>query len=100
MDFQTPEDTVPSDFITEELTRQLVGKPKATGAWRDGDPAGERLFAPVGNLNLESGKTLHQARLAYESWGTLNSDASNVQICSISLFQATWPLRSLAAKCP
>ncbi|MEI8231380.1 MAG: homoserine O-acetyltransferase, partial [Actinomycetes bacterium] len=44
MDFQTPEDTVPSDFITEELTRQLVGKPKATGAWRDGDPVGERLF--------------------------------------------------------
>jgi homoserine O-acetyltransferase len=77
MDFQTPEDTVPSDFITEELTRQLVGKPKATGAWRDGDPAGERLFAPVGTLSLESGKTLHQARLAYESWGTLNSDASN-----------------------
>ncbi len=77
MDFQTPEDTVPSDFITEELTRQLVGKPKATGAWRDGDPAGERLFAPVGNISLESGKTLHQARLAYESWGTLNADASN-----------------------
>ena len=77
MDFQTPEDTVPSDFITEELTRQLVGKPKATGAWRDGDPAGERLFAPVGTLSLECGKTLHQARLAYESWGALNSDASN-----------------------
>lgn len=77
MDFQTPEDTVPSDFITEELTRQLVGKPKATGAWRDGDPAGERLFAQIGNLSLESGKTLHQARLAYESWGTLNTDASN-----------------------
>ncbi len=77
MDFQTPEDTVPSDFITEELTRQLVGKPKATGAWRDGDPAGERSFAPLGNLNLESGKTLHQARLAFESWGTLNKDSSN-----------------------
>ncbi len=77
MDFQTPEDTVPSDFITEELARQLVGKPKATGAWRDGDPAGERLFAPIGNLNLEGGKILHQARLAYESWGTLNKDSSN-----------------------
>jgi homoserine O-acetyltransferase len=77
MDFQTPEDTVPSDFITEELTRQLVGKPKATGAWREGDPAGERLFAPLGNLNLEGGKTLHQVRLAYESWGTLNKDSSN-----------------------
>lgn len=77
MDFQTPEDTVPSDFITEELTRQLVGKPKATGAWRDGDPAGERLFAALGNLNLEGGKTLQQTRLAYETWGTLNKDSSN-----------------------
>ena len=77
MDFQTPEDTVPSDFITEELSRQLVGKPKATGAWRDGDPSGDRLFAPLGTLSLESGKELHQAKLAYESWGTLNSDSSN-----------------------
>ena len=77
MDFQTPEDTVPSDFITEELTRQLVGKPKATGAWRDGDPAGERSFANIGNLSLESGKTLAQAKLAFETWGTLNKDSSN-----------------------
>ena len=77
MDFQTPEDTVPSELITEELAKQLVGKPKATGAWRDGDPAGERQFVTIGNLTLESGKTLQQAKLAYESWGTLNSDRSN-----------------------
>jgi len=77
MDFQTPEDTVPSDFITEELSRQLVGKPKATGAWRDGDPQGDRLFAPIGNLSLESGKELHNAKIAYETWGTLNKEASN-----------------------
>ncbi|MCX6496543.1 MAG: homoserine O-acetyltransferase [Rhodoluna sp.] len=77
MEFQTPEDTVPSELITEELSRQLVGKPKATGAWRDGDSAGDRSFANLGNLNLESGKELHQARLAYESWGTLNKDSSN-----------------------
>lgn len=77
MEFQTPEDTVPSELITEELSRQLVGKPKATGAWRDGDPAGDRSFTNLGNLALESGKELHQARLAYESWGTLNKDSSN-----------------------
>jgi homoserine O-acetyltransferase len=77
MEFQTPEDTVPSDFITEELSRQLVGKPKATGAWRDGDPAGERLFANLGSIILESGKELQQVKLAYESWGTLNKDGSN-----------------------
>ena len=77
MEFQTPEDTVPSELITEELSRQLVGKPKATGAWRDGDSAGDRSFANLGTLSLESGKELHQARLAYESWGTLNKDSSN-----------------------
>jgi homoserine O-acetyltransferase len=77
MEFQTPEDTVPSELITEELSRQLVGKPKATGAWRDGDPAGDRSFANLGNLTLESGKELHQAKLAFETWGTLNKDFSN-----------------------
>jgi homoserine O-acetyltransferase len=77
MEFQTPEDTVPSDFITEELSRQLVGKPKATGAWRDGDPGGERLFANLGSIILESGKEIQQVKLAYESWGTLNKDGSN-----------------------
>jgi homoserine O-acetyltransferase len=77
MEFQTPEDTVPSDFITEELSRQLVGKPKATGAWRDGDPLGSRLFANIGTVQLESGKELSGARIAYETWGELNAEASN-----------------------
>jgi homoserine O-acetyltransferase len=77
MEFQTPEDTVPSELITEELARQLVGKPKATGAWRDGDPTGDRSFANLGTLLLESGKELSQVKLAFESWGTLNEDASN-----------------------
>jgi homoserine O-acetyltransferase len=77
MDFQTPEDTVPSAFVTDELSRQLIGRPPATGAWRDGDSPGERLFAPLPSFTLESGRELVSARLAYETWGTLNEDASN-----------------------
>jgi len=77
MEFQTPEDTVPSEFITDEMSRQLAGRPPATGAWRDGDPAGSREFVPVGSLKLESGKELHSVKIAYESWGELNPDASN-----------------------
>jgi len=77
LDFQTPEDTVPSAFITDELSRQLIGKPKATGAWRDGDPAGDRQFAPLFDLELESGRELRSVRIAYESWGELNSSKSN-----------------------
>ena len=77
MEFQTSEDTVPSAFITEEQSRQLVGRPPATGAWRDGDPAGDRQFAPISNLKLESGRELASARIAFESWGEPNADKSN-----------------------
>jgi homoserine O-acetyltransferase len=69
LDFQTPEDTVPSAFITDELSRQLVGRPPATGAWRDGDPVGDRQFAPLPTIALESGRELSGAKLAYETWG-------------------------------
>ena len=77
MEFQTPEDTVPSSFVTEELSRQLIGRPPATGAWRDGDPSGDRLFVPLPGLKLESGREFNGAKIAYESWGQLNEDASN-----------------------
>jgi homoserine O-acetyltransferase len=77
LEFQNSEDSVPSGFITDELTRQLVGRPPATGAWRDGDAAGDRLFAPLPTLKLESGRDLASARIAFETWGTLNDDKSN-----------------------
>jgi len=77
MDFQTPEDTVPSAFITEELSRQLIGRPPASGAWRDGDPAGDREFATISNFTLESGRVLSTARIAFESWGELNHEHTN-----------------------
>ncbi len=77
MEFQTPEDTVPSEFITEAQIRQLAGRPPATGAWRDGDPAGERQFASIGALALESGRELAGARIAFESWGELNPERTN-----------------------
>lgn len=77
MEFQTSEDSVPSGFITDELSRQLVGRPPATGAWRDGDPAGDRLFAPLPTIKLASGRELASARIAFETWGTLNDDKSN-----------------------
>jgi homoserine O-acetyltransferase len=77
MDWQTPEDTVPSSFITEANTRALTGKPSATGAWREGDAPGNRSFVSVGPLALERGGNLASARIAYESWGELNADGSN-----------------------
>jgi homoserine O-acetyltransferase len=77
MDWQTPEDAVPSAFVTEANTRALLGKPPASGAWREGDPPGDRFFASLGPLDLERGGHLPAVRIAYESWGTLNDDRSN-----------------------
>jgi len=77
MDWQTPEDTVPSAFITEANARSILGKPPATGAWRDGDHPGQRKFQAIGAMSLERGGELPSVRLAFESWGELNADRSN-----------------------
>jgi homoserine O-acetyltransferase len=77
MDFQISEDSAPSEFISEEQRRQLVGRPPASGAWRVGDNLGDRKFSQVFSLPLESGETLNQAVLSYETWGELNSAKSN-----------------------
>ncbi|KQV24707.1 MULTISPECIES: homoserine O-acetyltransferase [unclassified Microcella] len=82
MDWQTSEDTVPSAFITEANRRALRGTPPVTGAWREGDDAGDRLFANLGPLPLESGARLPHVRLAYETWGELDDDGSNaILVC-------------------
>ena len=77
MEFQSSGDTTPSTFVTEEMSRSLIGRPPATGAWRDGDPAGNRQFTLPFDLMLESGKDLKNGRIAYETWGQLNDDRSN-----------------------
>ncbi len=77
MDWQTSEDTVPSAPITEADARLLRGRPPATGAWRDGDPAGQRTFASLGAFTTEGGQSLPGIRLAYESWGELSPARDN-----------------------
>lgn len=52
--------------------------PPATGAWRAGDEIGRRRFFAAGRpLQLESGDSLPDFTLAYETWGTLAPDRSN-----------------------
>lgn len=77
MDWQTPEDSVPSSFVTAANNKALLGKPPASGAWREGDPAGHRQFANLGPLALERGRHIPHVRMAFETWGELNADASN-----------------------
>jgi homoserine O-acetyltransferase len=85
MDWQIPEDSVPSAFITEADARSLLGKPPATGAWREGDPAGSRQFVGIGALDLERGGHLPIVRVAYETAGVLNEDRSNAILVTHAL---------------
>ena len=60
--------------------RDLPGSrtPPRTGGWREGDPAGDRLFLDLdGPVRLERGGVLPRLRVAYETWGTLAPDAGN-----------------------
>lgn len=78
MDWQTTsEDTVPSAPVTEADVRLLRARPPATGAWRDGDPAGARRFTFLGDFRTENGQLLPATRLAWESWGELNEARDN-----------------------
>ncbi|MCY3576183.1 MAG: hypothetical protein OXH53_02605, partial [bacterium] len=56
-----------------------------TGAWRPGDPPGNRQFFTVDrphSFELEGGGSLRDVTVAYETWGQLASDGSNaVLIC-------------------
>ncbi|WP_203135890.1 homoserine O-acetyltransferase MetX [Microbacterium sp. JZ31] len=85
MDWQISEDTVPSSLVTEADARSMVGRPPASGAWRDGDPAGDRRFAGFGELRLEGGGVLPSFRLAYETWGELNAARDNAILIAHAL---------------
>ncbi len=48
-----------------------------TGAWQEGDQAGNRKFIDLGSIDLELGGSLPKVRVAYETYGKLNSNATN-----------------------
>lgn len=57
----------------------------ASGAWRPGDPFGQRQFMRMAvdrPFVLEGGGQLHDITIAFETWGELNDDATNaVLVC-------------------
>lgn len=77
MDWQTPEDSSPTDFITDAQLRALIGRPPITGGWREGDPRGNRQFANLGPLTTEARAEIPHVRMAYETFGELNAAGSN-----------------------
>ncbi|QYK53845.1 MAG: homoserine O-acetyltransferase [Fimbriimonadaceae bacterium] len=63
-----PEDSIDSALFQENERTSSVGQPKEV--------------VSVGELHLRAGGYLPDVEVAYESWGTLNSDASNaILIC-------------------
>ena len=77
MDWQTPEDAVPSAFVTESNRRAISAAPPASGAWRMGDDPGDRRFQQLGAMTFERGGSVPAATLAYETWGELNAAGDN-----------------------
>lgn len=77
MDWQTPEDSFPTDFITDAQLRALIGRPPISGGWRDGDPVGNRRFVSIGAFTTEAGAEIPQVRMAYETFGHLNDAGDN-----------------------
>ncbi|MFE0521002.1 homoserine O-acetyltransferase [Streptomyces sp. NPDC058954] len=60
------------------LATSEVPLPPASGAWREGDPPGRRLWhVRERPLPLEAGGELPAVRLAFETWGRLAADRSN-----------------------
>jgi homoserine O-acetyltransferase len=84
MDWQSPAESLPSAFVSEALQATVRGTPPVTGAWRDGDHLGNRIFHQVGEFTTEHGETLPHVRIAYEMFGELNENRSN----AILLFHA------------
>ncbi|MFF2370136.1 homoserine O-acetyltransferase [Agromyces sp. NPDC058110] len=77
MDWQTTTDATPVPIIPEAQMLAVAGRAPVTGAWRAGDPVGDRRFVQVGDLALESGRTLPGIGIAYESWGELSPARDN-----------------------
>lgn len=50
---------------------------RVTGAWLEGNDVGDRQFIKIGFLLLESGETLPDITIAYQTWGTLNAARDN-----------------------
>ena len=68
-----------------EVPRRRARDIPVTGAWRKGDPAGDRKFHSLTAARpfaLEGGGILHDAELAYETWGELNEARDNaILVC-------------------
>ncbi len=74
---------IPAPAVGEPAPARATSAPagpavRLDGAWRDGDPVGNRQFVDIGPIELERGGVIPEVRIAYETWGTLNEAGDNV----------------------
>ena len=72
-DTSVADGTAPRPRTPEPAVRARLPR----GAWHPERGAGDRRFAELGALPLESGRTLEQVTMAYETWGRLDEDGGN-----------------------
>ena len=74
-----------SEALPFEAPRKWSRGIPVTGAWLEGHPVGDRRFHSLTAerpFALEGGGVLHEATIAYETWGELNEAADNaVLVC-------------------
>jgi len=58
---------------------------RVTGAWLESHDPGDRVFANIGDLELESGEILPGVTIAYQTWGTLNLAGDNAILVNHAL---------------
>ena len=58
---------------------------RITGAWLEHHDPGDRVFANIGDLELESGETLPNVTIAYQTWGVLNATRDNAILVNHAL---------------
>ena len=56
-----------------------------TGAWLENYDPGERVFLPIGDLELESGEVLSDTVIAYQTWGVRNEAGTNAILVNHAL---------------
>ena len=58
---------------------------RVTGAWLEHHDPGDRVFANIGDLELESGEILPNVTIAYQTWGVLNAAGDNAILVNHAL---------------
>ena len=58
---------------------------RISGAWFEDHEPGDRLFQKIGDLELESGEVIEDLTLAYQTWGSLNSNRDNAILVNHAL---------------